>query len=327
VRYKAWGEVRYAWSQPPGLPTNYTYTGQRSYMDDPTTTTATEGFGLMFYNARWYDPALGRFAQADSIITGANNRSSATIKDVADNQYTALTTGYYETSILQKLNQDNAFLLAKGGLLNLTQKDKQQGHIVDVPLETQVLDRYAYTLNNPIKYIDPTGCDQCTGSTSGSNAFGYCYNDARTIVTLYMQGYKYKLDLNEVDAAVQADVNAFTKAVDNYQIKSQNATGNKIILGFGVVGAIAATVTCIAAEPCGAIAGVGAWATVTVVGIDGVAVGSAISTNASEKDAATEWNAGATAYSNLLYHLRQNPRGILESGRRIYPWKPDYRRP
>jgi RHS repeat-associated protein len=37
-------------------------------MDDPTTAGVTEGFGLMFYNARWYDPALGRFAQADSIV-------------------------------------------------------------------------------------------------------------------------------------------------------------------------------------------------------------------------------------------------------------------
>jgi RHS repeat-associated protein len=37
-------------------------------MDDPSTSGVTEGFGLMFYNARWYDPALGRFAQADTII-------------------------------------------------------------------------------------------------------------------------------------------------------------------------------------------------------------------------------------------------------------------
>jgi RHS repeat-associated protein len=42
-------------------PTNYTYTGQYSNMGD---------FGLMFYNARWYDPAIGRFAQADSIVPG-----------------------------------------------------------------------------------------------------------------------------------------------------------------------------------------------------------------------------------------------------------------
>jgi RHS repeat-associated protein len=37
-------------------------------MDDPITAGVTEGFGLMFYNARWYDPALGRFAQADTIV-------------------------------------------------------------------------------------------------------------------------------------------------------------------------------------------------------------------------------------------------------------------
>ena len=37
-------------------------------MDDPVTSGVTEGFGLMFYSARWYDPTLGRFAQADSMI-------------------------------------------------------------------------------------------------------------------------------------------------------------------------------------------------------------------------------------------------------------------
>ena len=69
LRYRAWGEVRYGWSAGEGLPSNYTYTGQRSYMDDPTTP-AAEGFGLMYYNARWLDPALGRFSQADTIVPG-----------------------------------------------------------------------------------------------------------------------------------------------------------------------------------------------------------------------------------------------------------------
>jgi RHS repeat-associated protein len=54
--YKAWGEVRY---ESATSPTNYTYTGQYSYVSD---------FGLYFYNARWYDSSLGRFAQADTII-------------------------------------------------------------------------------------------------------------------------------------------------------------------------------------------------------------------------------------------------------------------
>jgi RHS repeat-associated protein len=56
MRYNPWGETRYTTG---ATPTDYTYTGQYSNMSD---------FGLMFYNARWYDPSLGRFAQADTII-------------------------------------------------------------------------------------------------------------------------------------------------------------------------------------------------------------------------------------------------------------------
>ena len=56
TRYKAWGEVRH---QSGVTPTEYGFTGQFSHAAD---------FGLMFYNARWYDVSLGRFAQADSII-------------------------------------------------------------------------------------------------------------------------------------------------------------------------------------------------------------------------------------------------------------------
>jgi RHS repeat-associated protein len=56
IMYKPWGEVR---SVDGTTPTNYTYTGQYSNTAD---------FGLMYYGARWYDPSLSRFAQADSII-------------------------------------------------------------------------------------------------------------------------------------------------------------------------------------------------------------------------------------------------------------------
>jgi RHS repeat-associated protein len=58
MKYTAWGEVR---DSAGTMPTNYTYTGQYSHVND---------FGLLYYNARWYDPSLGRFAQADTIVPG-----------------------------------------------------------------------------------------------------------------------------------------------------------------------------------------------------------------------------------------------------------------
>lgn len=59
LRYTAWGETRYSAGS---TATKYQYTGQYSYTAD---------FGLHFYNARWYDSSLGRFAQPDTIIPPA----------------------------------------------------------------------------------------------------------------------------------------------------------------------------------------------------------------------------------------------------------------
>ena len=78
IRYKPWGEVRSWWTSalsttPAYKLPDYTFTGQFSYMDDPSTSGATEGFGLMFYNARWYDPYLNHFTQPDSIVPDPSN--------------------------------------------------------------------------------------------------------------------------------------------------------------------------------------------------------------------------------------------------------------
>jgi RHS repeat-associated protein len=89
IRYYPWGTTRYTYGT---SPTTYQYTGQR----------VETSLGLLFYNARWYDPSLGRFLQADTIVPGAGN--------------------------------------------------------------PQAYDRYAYTLNNPIKYIDPSGHLSCSAA-------------------------------------------------------------------------------------------------------------------------------------------------------------------
>jgi RHS repeat-associated protein len=59
--YLPWGEVRYTDGT---LQTKYTYTGQYSNVTD---------FGLMYYNARYYDPLLSRFSSADTIVPQPGN--------------------------------------------------------------------------------------------------------------------------------------------------------------------------------------------------------------------------------------------------------------
>ena len=51
--YHPWGTTRYTQST---NPTDYAYTGQMQEGD------------IYFYNTRWYDPSLGRFLQADTIV-------------------------------------------------------------------------------------------------------------------------------------------------------------------------------------------------------------------------------------------------------------------
>jgi len=55
VLYYPYGETRYSEG---ALPTDYQYTGQRH----------ETGFGLYDYNARYYDPLLGRFISADTVV-------------------------------------------------------------------------------------------------------------------------------------------------------------------------------------------------------------------------------------------------------------------
>jgi RHS repeat-associated protein len=65
MRYKPWGETR--WSSGT-TPTSKHFTGQ---IEDA-------GIGLYFYGSRFYDPAVGRFTQADTIVPGARNPQADT---------------------------------------------------------------------------------------------------------------------------------------------------------------------------------------------------------------------------------------------------------
>jgi RHS repeat-associated protein len=96
TRYLPYGEER--WTAGGAQPTDFTFTSQR----------VERGFGLMDYQARYYDPRLGRFISADTVVPDYAN--------------------------------------------------------------PQLLNRYAYTVNNPVKHVDPSG--NCHG-LSGA-AFDAC---------------------------------------------------------------------------------------------------------------------------------------------------------
>jgi len=63
LRYHPYGSTRYTDGT---TPTSYRFTGQR---EDTT-------IGLYFYNARYYDPALGRFISADTIVPSPGDPQS-----------------------------------------------------------------------------------------------------------------------------------------------------------------------------------------------------------------------------------------------------------
>ncbi|MBK7201760.1 RHS repeat-associated core domain-containing protein [Candidatus Amarolinea dominans] len=56
LRYYPWGGGRHVVGT---TPTSFNFTGQRK----------DGGSGLLFYNTRWYDPTVGRFIQADTIVS------------------------------------------------------------------------------------------------------------------------------------------------------------------------------------------------------------------------------------------------------------------
>jgi RHS repeat-associated protein len=145
-RFDPWGKVL------PGgtvTQTRKNYTGQ--YLD--TT-------GLLYYHARYYDPSLARFVSADSVVPGSASGAgggAATLGVSTASQLAPLTIDFHEPGLAATLNYENAFRQSNGFWFQLSDDDKRQAKSPWGPLNPQALNRYSYVLNNPLRYVDPTG--------------------------------------------------------------------------------------------------------------------------------------------------------------------------
>ncbi|MBP6473487.1 MAG: RHS repeat-associated core domain-containing protein [Chloroflexi bacterium] len=115
-------------------PTGYRYTSQRW----------DSGLGLYDYNARYYDPALGKFISADTLVP-------------EQKRLTPLTVAFHENQFLEKVNQENGQITQFGPISSWDAQQKKEFGVSDGPLAPQNLNRLAYSVNNPLRYLDPTG--------------------------------------------------------------------------------------------------------------------------------------------------------------------------
>jgi RHS repeat-associated protein len=136
---------------PPGRPINDTtlnYTGQQ-----------LDGTNLLYYHARYYDPLLSRFVSPDTIVPGVESGKGGAAASVGAYQNHKLTVDYYEPNFISAVQKEHDLVLEKGFWFQLSGQERREVKDPWGPLNPQTLNRYAYVLNNPLRYVDPTGHD------------------------------------------------------------------------------------------------------------------------------------------------------------------------
>ncbi len=110
----------------------------------------------MYYHARYYDPVLARFVSPDSIVLGAASGVGGAGGSVGAWQNSRLTVDFHESGFASSAQGENQLPLQKGFNFQLSGEDRGKAD-PSGPDNPQALNRYSYVLNNPLRFIDPTG--------------------------------------------------------------------------------------------------------------------------------------------------------------------------
>ncbi len=161
--YTPWGEER----NPGGMSqTSYNYTGQRK-----------DATGLLYYHARQYNPMTGKFGSPDSIVPGAASASGGGAATLGGGSTTPLTVDFHEPGFAAQLNRHNATTGSMGFWFELSSDERRKAESPMGPANPQALNRFSYTLNNPLRYTDPSGhkvCSECGGGGLGGDPCPEC---------------------------------------------------------------------------------------------------------------------------------------------------------
>ncbi len=146
-RYYPFGAVREQESEGDS-PTDFGFTGQR--LDDST--------GLMYYRARYYAAGLGRFVSADTMVPGAASGAGGAVLTLGYDSRTRLTPLTVSLGeFVAQIGAESREVLQFGPFFQWDARTRRQHNIPMGPGNPQALNRYSYVLNNPLRYVDPTG--------------------------------------------------------------------------------------------------------------------------------------------------------------------------
>jgi RHS repeat-associated protein len=244
-------------------PTDFGFTGQRR---DAST-------GLMYYRACYYDSTLGRFISADAIVPGAASGAGGGVTTLGYDRNTRLTPLTVNLGeFAEQIGAENREVLRFGAFFQWDGETRQEHNVPMGPANPQALNRYSYVLNNPLRYVDPTG-----HITSGGNKkIGYESLEDDQGNPIMQNGHRlFKIWYGSEELYVTTDtpeLAVFMQFADQYEDEVHNLGVGALGLGLSaasvavgivevIVGAVAEPVT------------LGASTAVIVIGATQVGIG------------------------------------------------------